>query len=336
MGSGAMADALNWVFEGARYELVIKALTLVLLVGLAVALWELIRYLRTLRLERDLARRLTMQQVYGSAHDPRYAAEPARSARRSGLLSRLVRGTVQTVGLLTILILAGAAAAMPFLGTWLERQDYLEKADYIVPLPGDDLRLVKAAELYKQGFAPRVLVAGAAPSSPDAPLAVLEKAGVPRASTVRLSLQPLTVAGTAEAVKTFADGRRMKVIVVAPAIKSLRTKVVFEDAAPRARFIVVAPPDGTIERPWWNSSGTRRCGPSGRRRGWRATGWSPICARSSPSRKPRRRTLRRPASRKSQLKVPARERKAAANNPARCFESISATCARSSPADWSS
>ena len=256
-----MADALNWVFEAARFELITKALMLVLLVGAAIALGEIIRYVRTLRLERDLARRLTIREVYGNANDPRYAVWPPRGAPRPGMFGRAVRWTVQAVGVLSIVILVTAAAAMPFLGTWLESQDYLEKADYIVPLPGDNRRLLKAAELYKQGFAPRILLSREPPPSAGSPsvdpyesqLRVLEQEGVPGASTESLNATQATIADTAEALKTLVEGRRAKVIVVASGIQSLRTKVIFEDVVPRARFIVVSPADGSVERPWWNS-----------------------------------------------------------------------------------
>ncbi len=256
-----MADALDWVFEAARFELITKALTLVLLAGGAIALWEIIRYVRTLRLERDLARRLALREVYANANDPRYDSLPPRGASRPGMFGRAVRWTVQAVGVLSIVILVTAAAAMPFLGTWLESQDYLEKADYIVPLPGDNRRLLKAAELYKQGFAPSILLSRE-PSQPagsptvdpyEAQLRVLEQEGVPGASTESLGSTQATIAGTAEALKTLVEGRRAKVIVVASGIQSLRTKMIFEDAVPRARFIVVSPADGSIERPWWNS-----------------------------------------------------------------------------------
>ncbi len=190
------------------------------------------------------------------------AIPPKRhDARRvPACLAGLCAGTVHVVGVFTILILIGGAAATPFLGSWLERQDYPEKADYIVPLPGDHQRLLKAADLYKQGFAPRIVLGGEPPSSTgsagdpyEVQLAVLEKEGVPRASTARLGSQPINIAETAEALRTFAEGRKLKMIVVAAGIKSLRTKIVFEDVVPRVRFIVVSQPDGTIEQPWWAS-----------------------------------------------------------------------------------
>ena len=148
-----MAQAWSAAFDPATLDLAIKAMTLLLLLGATVALWEVIRYMRALRHGRELNHRLTLQRMHDElGNDPRLAA--AVVPVRHGLFGRFVGKSLQAVGVLTVLIVGSAAVAMPFLGTWLEQQDYLEKADYIVPLPGDSQRLFKAAELYKQGFAP--------------------------------------------------------------------------------------------------------------------------------------------------------------------------------------
>jgi hypothetical protein len=250
-----MADVINWVLGAPHFELLTKALTLVLLVSAAVVLWEIVRYLRTLRLEREFAWRLTMQQVYG-ANDPRYAEWQSYAAPRRGVFGRAARKTVQAVGVLAILVMVAAAATLPFLGGWLESQGRPEKADYIVPLPGDDGRLIKAAELYKQGFAPRILVSREQRSSGDfyaTQLRVLEQQGVPGTSVIPFGSTQTAIADTADAFRTFVEGRKIKAIVVASGIQSLRTRVIFEEVVPRGRFIVVSATDASVGRPWWNS-----------------------------------------------------------------------------------
>jgi uncharacterized SAM-binding protein YcdF (DUF218 family) len=250
-----MADVINWVFEAAHFEMLTKALTLVLLVSSAFVLWEIVRYLRTLRLEREFAWRLTMQQVYGT-NDPRYADWQSHAAPRRGVFGRAVRKTVQAVGVLSILIGLAAAVTLPFLGGWLESQGHPERADYILPLPGDQGRLIKAAELYKQGFAPRILLSREQGASGDvyaSQLRVLEREGVPGTSVVPLGSAQTEIAETADAFRTFAEGRKIKAIVVASGIQSLRTRVIFENVVPRARFIVMSAPDASVERPWWSS-----------------------------------------------------------------------------------
>jgi uncharacterized SAM-binding protein YcdF (DUF218 family) len=248
-----MSDAVNWVLGGAHFELVSRALVLVLLVGAIVVLWEFIRYLRALRAERELSRRLTMQQVYGSANDPRYADQRAWTAPRSSAFARVMRRAVHAAGVVSILLVLAVLAAMPFLGSWLESQDHLEKADYIVPLPGGDERFVKAADLYKAGFAPRVLASQEPGSASDQALRALERAGVPRGSIDTLALASPSIADTAEALKRFADGRKFKAILVTSGIQTLRTKVMFEDVVPRARFLVVSASARDREQPWWHN-----------------------------------------------------------------------------------
>ena len=257
------------MLDAANFDVAIKALTLLLLIGAAAALWEILRYVRALRHERELHSRLTARRIQDELppNDPRVAAVAYRGG--PGRFGRFVRKSMQAVGVLTVLIVATAAAAMPFLGTWLERQDYLEKADYIVPLPGDSQRLLKAADLYKQGFAPRVVLsrapaaateqlqklrldAGYPKVDPDElQLRTLEKAGVPRASTAMVDSNEESITGAAEALKRHAEGRKVRVIVVASGIHALRAKLTFEDALPRSRIIVVSTPEGG--EPWWST-----------------------------------------------------------------------------------
>ena len=71
---------------------------------------------------------------------------------------RLTRLILQTTGLLTILALITGIGAFLALGPWLQYQNKPEKADIIFPLGGEGDRLIKAAELYKQGFAPKILL----------------------------------------------------------------------------------------------------------------------------------------------------------------------------------
>lgn len=255
-------------FDPAYLDLAIKAMVLVLLLGAGAALLELIRYLRVLRYGRELNHRLTLQRVHEEiGNDPRLAAAPP--AARPSLFGRAVRKSLQTVGVLTLLIAATAAMAMPFLGPWLEHPDDLEKADYIMPLPGDSRRLFKAAELYKQGYAPRVVLSrGSAAAERIGQLRIdsgypgldfeewqlrtLEKAGVPRGSVDLVDAGDASLADAAEALRRHLDGRKAKVIVVAAGIHAMRTRLMFSDTLPRARIFVAAAQEGGSE-PWWRS-----------------------------------------------------------------------------------
>src|SRR5262245_48957208 len=69
-----------------------------------------------------------------------------------------MRLILQATGLLTILAVIAGIGAFLALGPWLQYQNKPAKADFIIPLGGDGYRLIKAAELYKQGFAPTILL----------------------------------------------------------------------------------------------------------------------------------------------------------------------------------
>ncbi len=256
------------VFDPAYLEIAIKAMLLLLVLGGCVAVFELIRYLRALRHGRELNHRLVVRRAQEEmGNDPRLAA-PAPVPARPGILVRMVGRSIHTVGIIAILIVALAAFAVPFLGPWLEHQDDLERADAIVPLPGDPRRLARAAELYKQGYAPRVLLgkdvtgfnrieamqADAGDPATDftgLQLRALERAGVPRES-IDLADMGSGTAAAADAVRRQFGDRKARVIVVATGIHAMRARLAFEQALPRARVMVATVPDDGSD-PWWSS-----------------------------------------------------------------------------------
>jgi uncharacterized SAM-binding protein YcdF (DUF218 family) len=92
------------------------------------------------------------------------------------------------------------------LGDWfgadLVRIDPLAKADYIVVLGGDNARAVEAAKLYREGWAPKVIVSSDGPAA-DELAAIVIAYGVPSAdvlidrSATRTADHPAGVAGLA-------------------------------------------------------------------------------------------------------------------------------------------
>ena len=73
-------------------------------------------------------------------------------------MRKLIRIALQVIGGLTVLAIVSATLTMLVMGQWLQYQPPLEKGDYLVPLAGDDNRLLTAIELYKQGYAPTILL----------------------------------------------------------------------------------------------------------------------------------------------------------------------------------
>src|SRR3954447_3383548 len=76
---------------------------------------------------------------------------------RGVAMRKFIRATLQTIGGLTVLAVVAVALTMLVMWQWLQYQPPLEKGDYLVPLAGDDNRLLTAVELYKQGYAPMIL-----------------------------------------------------------------------------------------------------------------------------------------------------------------------------------
>jgi uncharacterized SAM-binding protein YcdF (DUF218 family) len=185
------------------------------------------------------------------------------------MFGKLVRGTLQTVGLLAVLVMIGGIGAFLFLAPWLQYQDRPEPARYILPLAGDEHRLIKAAELYKQGLAPKILLsnervrplnrAEALRAELGYPLidgvqyrfSLLEHLGVPRSATDSFGRGLVSTVEEAEALKRFLDDRTGTIILVTSPYQARRAKMIFEGLMPSVRWIIVWPPEGALPARWW-------------------------------------------------------------------------------------
>lgn len=185
------------------------------------------------------------------------------------MVGRFIRITLQAIGLIAVVVVVTAAVMLPFLGAWLQPQDTPERAEYIVVLGGDEHRHIKAAEIYKQGFAPTVLISNdrVPPKSrlqqaiielgyPNVhPLEIrrriIEHFGVPRSAIGSFGDGSVSTLEEAEAFKKFVNGRPVTAILVTSPFHARRAKLTFESVMPKARFLIVSPPEGTIDGRWW-------------------------------------------------------------------------------------
>ena len=71
---------------------------------------------------------------------------------------RIVRLILEGIGLLTVVGAIVGVFVFLNLADLLQREDKPQKADFIFPLAGDFGKLDKAAQLYKQGFAPKIFM----------------------------------------------------------------------------------------------------------------------------------------------------------------------------------
>ncbi len=185
------------------------------------------------------------------------------------MLGKYLRKTFEAIGLLTVLGLITVAAALPFLAIWLQPLDAPEPSDYIVVLAGDEHRYLKAAELYKQKFAPVILLSNehVAPLSRIQDLIIelgypylhpyelrqriLEHLGVPKEALASFGSGSVSTFEEAEALKQVFGNRPVKAILVTSPFQARRAKLAFESVMPRAHFMVVSPPERTIDGRWW-------------------------------------------------------------------------------------
>lgn len=189
------------------------------------------------------------------------------------LSRRIFRAIFQFIGLLTVFGLLAALVALPLLPRILQVEDKVTKADYILPLAGEWHRFLKAAELYKAGLAPSVLLSNAKDREPSRFNAVLDDMGIeipPRSQLrrrilVHLGVPPdalaefgrghISTAEEAEALRTFLGQRSVtekpRIILVTSPYHTRRAKMIFSDLVPDADFIVTAPPEGKLVARWW-------------------------------------------------------------------------------------
>jgi uncharacterized SAM-binding protein YcdF (DUF218 family) len=184
-------------------------------------------------------------------------------------LRTLIRGVLQGIGFLTVLAMLAGVAAFLFLAPWLQYQDQPVRADYIVPLAGDWNRLIKAVELYGQGFAPKILLSNERIRPPTRLNEIAAELGYPRADPLEFRQRLLAHFGVpasavesfgqghistveeAEALKRFLAGRARTVILVTSPYQARRAKLIFEHVMPQVRWLIVWPPEGKLPDRWW-------------------------------------------------------------------------------------
>jgi uncharacterized SAM-binding protein YcdF (DUF218 family) len=152
------------------------------------------------------------------------------------------------------------------LGSYLVKASPPEKADIAVVLAGDGTgnRILKAAELVRAGYVPRVLVSG-----PDGVYGLYEcdlaipfavKAGYPESYFEHLENHARST--REEAAAAAAVLRRMgvhKVLVVTSDYHTRRSGRMYASEAPDLEVVMVAAPDANFKADgWWHSREGRK------------------------------------------------------------------------------
>lgn len=174
---------------------------------------------------------------------------------------------------LTILAVCVVAAVLAAVGAyhvaaWLSESDPPQRADAIVVLGDDVTRVLQGAELYRAGYAPRVLLSVPA-RSPRAltleheglPVLWFEEAGrtlllrhdVPDTAIGTFGQRLRSTVDEARALRAlFPDGTPTLLIVSSP-YHVHRARAIFRDALPHARILVVASRYEPYPDRWWTN-----------------------------------------------------------------------------------
>jgi uncharacterized SAM-binding protein YcdF (DUF218 family) len=172
------------------------------------------------------------------------------------------------LGFLTIALLAIVLAAFAAynIAGWLRESDPPQRADAIIIL-GDDLtRVLQGADLYRAGLAPRVLLSAPARSPrylrlereglpinwfEEAGRTLLERHGVPETAIATFGRGLRTTYQEARAIHAlFPDGEPTLLVVTSP-YHVRRARIIFRDALPNARVLVVASRYEPFPDRWW-------------------------------------------------------------------------------------
>jgi uncharacterized SAM-binding protein YcdF (DUF218 family) len=151
-------------------------------------------------------------------------------------------------------------------GEYLVRSERPQKADIAFVLAGDfrGSRILKAAELVRQGYAPKVLVSGPAGSygkhECDLAIPFAVMAGYPESYFLHFEHQALSTAE--EAQVAVAEMRRLgakKVLLVTSDYHTRRAGKLFRAAAPGLTFYVIGAPDFYFTADgWWTNRESRK------------------------------------------------------------------------------
>jgi uncharacterized SAM-binding protein YcdF (DUF218 family) len=169
--------------------------------------------------------------------------------------------------LLTILcVFLFHARILAALGSYLDQSGPPEKADVAYVLAGDSRghRILKAAELVREGYAPHAVVSGPAGAyghyESDLAIPFAVQAGYPESEFIPFPNHALSTREEAEAaVQELRSLGAHRVLLVTSLYHTRRAGGLFRSIAPEMTFIVVASPDEFFTKDgWWRDREARK------------------------------------------------------------------------------
>jgi uncharacterized SAM-binding protein YcdF (DUF218 family) len=177
---------------------------------------------------------------------------------------RIARLALECLGLVTISGLLIGTLVFFELASLLQYEDQPDAADFIFPLAGDHQRVIKSAQLYMEGFAPKIILSSeigqpkmiaslkpAQGASDNLPINILADEGVPEDAITTFGEDLASTAEEAEALRTFLNGKSATILVVASPFEGLRAKLIFAQTLPNVRCLIVRSGGKLLPRRWW-------------------------------------------------------------------------------------
>jgi uncharacterized SAM-binding protein YcdF (DUF218 family) len=172
------------------------------------------------------------------------------------------------LAIVALLALGGLfyAQVLAALGSFLDKSEPPRKADAILIAAGDSRgnRILKGAELVREGYAPKAIVSG--PEGLygfyecDLAIQFAERAGYPESYFTAFPNHALSTHEEAQAAaREFRDLGVKRVLLVTSNYHTRRAGNLFRAAAPDVAFTVVAAPDRHFQpRGWWRDREGRK------------------------------------------------------------------------------
>lgn len=191
-------------------------------------------------------------------------------------MRRIAGFILQAIGLLTVITLILGLGLLTFAGYWMRVSDAPFRADYIVPLAGDEHRIIKGAELYNAGYAPAILISNAVELPPSRYDQLRWKLGYPKHTRAQMETMMLRYLGAEsarlesfgdghistaeeiEALKAHLNGKTPKLLVVTSPYHARRAKLIIERILPDCPARVVVTDEGEFRKAWWTDQDSAR------------------------------------------------------------------------------
>ena len=185
----------------------------------------------------------------------------------------MISGLLKLIGLLTVLAATLVAGGLYYASTVLPIQDVPAKSDAIVVLGGSYYRPLRAADLYREGYAPLVYLSVpvhnpvsvhlkplglSLPKQEELFYNIVVKKGVPPRAVRFFGVASRNTVEEAVALRQALGPGPHRLLLVTSPLHCRRARIVFQDVFPASDIRVVATVYEPFAPKWWTSLNSAR------------------------------------------------------------------------------